>query len=211
MAITDLGPARPWRAAPLRVVDLTALWAGPLCTQALVRAGAEVTRVESAGRPDASRSGSPGLFAALDQGKAHVVVDLATGDGVAELRALLVEADVVVSASRPRALEQLGITATNLLANDDGPQVWTSITGHGRRSARVAFGDDAAVAGGLVAWEDGEPSFVGDALADPLAGLAAAAATLEALAAGRRALVDVSMAGVAATAGADAGVGAAQT
>jgi hypothetical protein len=63
---------------------------------------------------------------------------------------------------------------------------------------RVAFGDDAAAAGGLVVWHEGTPMFCADAVADPLAGVAAAGACVNALAAGGRWLLDVSMAGVAA-------------
>lgn len=78
--------------------------------------------------------------------------------------------------------------------------MWASITGYGRTKPgrdRVAFGDDAAVAAGLVAWDDG-PCFCSDAIADPASGLVAAAAIVEALAAGDRWLLDVSMGGVAA-------------
>ena len=84
---------------------------------------------------------------------------------------------MVIEGSRPRALEQLGIDARSIVRH--GPQVWVSITGHGRDGAntmRVGFGDDAAAAGGLVDWVDGTPHFVGDAVADPLAGLTAAMA-----------------------------------
>jgi hypothetical protein len=63
----------------------------------------------------------------------------------------------------------------------------------------VAFGDDAAVAGGLVVADPAGPCFCADAAADPAAGLVAAAACLDALAAGGCWLVDVSMAGVAAS------------
>jgi hypothetical protein len=60
----------------------------------------------------------------------------------------------------------------------------------------VAFGDDAAVAGGLVSWEaEHVPAFCGDAMADPVTGLSAAAAAFEALARGGGELLDVSMAG----------------
>lgn len=82
-----------------------------------------------------------------------------------------------------------------------GPRVWVSITGHGREAApeRVGFGDDAAVAGGLVV-DDGEgPCFVADAIADPLTGVAAAVAVARCLAEGGRWLVDASLAGVAAS------------
>jgi crotonobetainyl-CoA:carnitine CoA-transferase CaiB-like acyl-CoA transferase len=105
----------------------------------------------------------------------------------------------VIEASRPRALEQLGIQAGDEVRGG-GPQVWVSITGYGRTdpNARVAFGDDAAAGGGLVVWHDGVPMFCADAVADPITGLAAANACLDALAAGGRWLLDVSMAGVCA-------------
>jgi hypothetical protein len=62
----------------------------------------------------------------------------------------------------------------------------------------VAFGDDAAVAGGLVVWDHHGPCFCADAVADPTTGLVAAAAALAALGRGGRWLLDVAMAGVAA-------------
>lgn len=196
--VLDLG--RRAVEGPLRVLDLSALWAGPLCAQVLGRAGAEVTRVESLARPDTSRAGSPALYAHLNGDKAERSIDLATAAGIDGLRALIRSSDVVVESSRPRALEQLGIVAIDELQRDDGPAVWVSITGHGRSSPRVAFGDDAAAAGGLLDLLGDEPRFAGDALADPLAGLAAAASALEVLADGRSALVDVALARVAAAA-----------
>ena len=76
-----------------------------------------------------------------------------------------------------------------------------SITGYGRsgeHANRVAFGDDAAAAGGLVTWTDDGPLFCVDAVADPLTGLAAAGACLDALRSGGRRLLDISMAAVSA-------------
>lgn len=76
-----------------------------------------------------------------------------------------------------------------------------SITGYGRSGPaanRVAFGDDAAVAGGLVVWDEHGPCFCADAVADPAAGLAAAAGVLATWRAGGRWLVDVSLSGVGA-------------
>ncbi len=204
IAIEDHGPGseRTDGVGGLRVVDLSALWAGPLAAHLLGRAGAQVTKVESVRRPDASRTGRPELFHRLNGGKDHRAVDLDRPGGIEDLRTLIRGADVVVESSRPRALEQLGIVAADELARPGGPTVWVSITGHGRRSPRVAFGDDAAVAGGLVGWGDDGPAFVGDAVADPLAGLSAAAGALDLLAGGRRALVDVALASVAASAAA---------
>jgi crotonobetainyl-CoA:carnitine CoA-transferase CaiB-like acyl-CoA transferase len=80
--------------------------------------------------------------------------------------------------------------------------VWLRITGHGVAGDRanwVAFGDDAAVAGGLVGRSAAGPVFCADAVADPLTGLHAALAVVEALSRGGGDLVDVAMAAVAAT------------
>jgi len=189
-----LGDAPPLTRPP-RVVDLSSLWAGPLCSRILLQHGATVVKVESATRPDGARRGTPAFFEALNAGKELVTVDFPSG----ELRHLLQSADVVVEGSRPRALEQLGIDAAAVVAG--GPRLWLSITGHGRTGPQrdwVAFGDDAAVAGGLVEWHSGEPAFYGDAVADPLTGMAGAVAVTEALASGGRWLVDCNLAGVAA-------------
>jgi CoA-transferase family III len=188
---------RPLR--DLTVIDLSSLWAGPLCGNLLSLAGAEVVKVESTTRPDGSRAGPRRFFDVLNAGKRSVALDLAGADGWRILGRLLAAADVVIEGSRPRALEQRRIEARELVANA-GPRVWVSITGHGRAGAgrdRVAFGDDAAVAGGLVVADQAGPCFCADAAADPAAGLVAAAACLDALAVGGRWLVDVAMAGVA--------------
>ena len=64
---------------------------------------------------------------------------------------------------------------------------------------RVALGDDAAAAGGLVGWVDDGPVFIADAVADPLTGLVAAHAVVEAVRGGGRWLVDIALARVAST------------
>jgi crotonobetainyl-CoA:carnitine CoA-transferase CaiB-like acyl-CoA transferase len=115
-----------------------------------------------------------------------------------ELRDLISRADVVVEASRPRALAQFAIGADDFLTRDGGPVVWVAITGYGRADPRVAFGDDAAVAGGLVVYDSVGPCFCADAVADPLTGMVAADVCLAALASGERALLDIPLAGVAA-------------
>ena len=181
------------------MVNLASLWAGPLTGQLLHRLGAQVTKVESVGRPDGGRR-HPEFFDRLHAGADFVTLDWSTDAGCARLRELVESADVVIEGSRPRALEQLGIDARAVVRH--GPQVWVSITGHGREGAhamRVGFGDDAAAAGGLVDWIDGTPRFVGDAVADPLAGLTAAVAVVDALEAGGRVLLDVALSRVAAS------------
>lgn len=196
VALEHFGAARP--IGRLRVLDLSSLWAGPLCGSVLAALGAEVTKVESSARPDAGRRGSPGLDRLLNGHKARLSIDLGAPRGRSALVHLIRAADIVVESSRPRALEQLGIVAAEHLAEPGGPAVWVRITAHGPASARVGFGDDAAVAGGLVVEDAEGPWFCGDAIADPLSGLAAAAAALEAVVAAQRTLVDVALAGVAA-------------
>jgi CoA-transferase family III len=194
-------PSDPRPTADMTVVDLSSLWAGPLCGSLLGLAGARVVKVEATRRPDGSRSGPPDFFHLLNGAKLGVAIDLTDDEGWNVLRRLLARADVVIEGSRPRSLEQHGISARDLVATG-GPRVWVSITGHGRTGAgrdRVAFGDDAAVAGGLVVADGEGPCFCADAVADPVAGLAATAACLDALAVGGRWVLDVAMRGVAAS------------
>jgi crotonobetainyl-CoA:carnitine CoA-transferase CaiB-like acyl-CoA transferase len=74
-----------------------------------------------------------------------------------------------------------------------------SITAAGRAAERVGFGDDVAAGAGLVAWTDaGTPVFVGDAIADPLTGLAAAVLAMTAPGDGAGVLWDLAMADVVA-------------
>jgi crotonobetainyl-CoA:carnitine CoA-transferase CaiB-like acyl-CoA transferase len=170
------------------------MWAGPLCGQLLHRAGATVVKVESGARPDGTRAGPPAFFDWMNGGKLCCAIDF---DDHRRIRALLEAADVVIEASRPAALR-----SRNLAAADVAPRpgrVWVRITGHGAGQDWAAFGDDAAVAGGLVGRGADGPVFCGDAIADPLSGLQAALSVAESLARGGGEVVDVAMAAVAAT------------
>lgn len=189
--------------APPLVIDLSALWAGPLCTHLLALAGARVIKVESSSRPDGARRGPARFFDLMNGDKKSVALDLSTNDGVRILRALVERADIVVESSRPRALRQLGIVAEDIVSGRPG-RVWVAITGYGRETPMedwVAFGDDAAASAGLVVWPEatgGEPAFCGDAVADPLTGMHAALAALAHWHRGEGALLDVSLQRVAA-------------
>ena len=184
-------------AAPL-VVDLSSLWAGPLCTHLLQKLGAHVIKVESAQRPDGARRGNADFFAALNDGKESLVLDFANEDDLARLRALCERADIVVEASRPRALRQLGVEAERIV--DANPALtWLGISGYGRAEPManwVAFGDDAAVAAGLsrrIFEHCGEVVFCGDAVADPLTGLHAAVAAWHGWQSGGGRVLDLAM------------------
>lgn len=187
------------------VVDFSALWAGPLASRLLQIAGAEVVKVESRNRPDTMRVGNPGFFAALNDGKAELTLDLRDPAGRDALIALIRRADVVIEAARPRALRQLGIDAEALVREVPG-LVWATITGHGSAGEAanwIGFGDDCGVAGGLSAAlrnATGKIGFVGDAIADPLTGIFAARQIVEQRATGQGARLIFSMAGIVADA-----------
>jgi hypothetical protein len=207
-SVTVLGAPSHHRPSPPVVVDFSALWAGPLCAHLLGQAGARVVKVEDRVRPDAARWGDPVLFERLHRGHQSVTVDLGTPEGRATVHRLVDRADVVIEASRPRALHALGLSPVGFCAARPG-RTWVSITGYGRtgpRSNWVAFGDDAAAAGGLVAHPTGEePVFCADAIADPASGLYAATAALASISQGGGHLVDCSMVTAAAYANADDG------
>ena len=175
------------------VVDLSSLWAGPLCARLLGAVGARVIKVEHSGRLDGARRGPSRFFDLLHSGHESVVLDFRSRSGVAALSKILEAADVVLEASRPRALKQLGIDAE---AYSDAGTIWMAITAYGRdggHGMRVGFGDDVAAGAGLIGWSNGRPCPAGDALADPLAGVVAAAHVVEALADEEGRFLDLSM------------------
>ncbi|EQD32601.1 CoA-transferase family III, partial [mine drainage metagenome] len=100
--------------AGLRVLDLTTLLPGPLATLILVKAGADVIKVE---RPtgDEMRSYVPRFgpdavnFALLNRGKRSITVDLKSPEGKERVLALVQDADVLVEQFRPGVLQRLGL------------------------------------------------------------------------------------------------------
>jgi hypothetical protein len=154
-----------------------------------------VIKVESTTRPDGARAGAPAFFDLLNCGKESVSLDLTSTKGRQQLASLLSHADIVMEASRPRALAQMGIDANALVKSAPG-RVWVSITGYGRGEPEarwVAWGDDAAVAAGAFGGTLDAPVFCGDALADPLTGLHAGLATLAFWQGGGSVLLDLSL------------------
>jgi crotonobetainyl-CoA:carnitine CoA-transferase CaiB-like acyl-CoA transferase len=169
------------------------MWAGPLCANLLGLAGGRVVKVESATRPDGARSGSPSFFRLLHGGHESVVIPVAEPGGRDALRRLVSAADVVIDSSRPRAMDQLGIDPLDVVSSGT---TWVSLTAYGRGGSwpnRVGFGDDVAVAAGLVAGSNRAPLLCGDAAADPIAGLHAAVAAAYSLLSGRSHFIDVSL------------------
>ena len=142
-------------------------------------------------------AGPPAFFDWMNVGKLSYAADF---DAPAQIQHLLSAADVVIESSRPAALTRRGLGPHDVTLRDG--RVWLRITGHGAEGEYadwVAFGDDAAVSGGLVGTADDGPVFCGDAIADPLTGLHAALTVADSLARGGGELIEMSMAAVAAT------------
>ena len=209
----DDPPARPAPFSDLRVLDLTAFWAGPLTGHLLALLGAEVIHVESPQRPDGARlvGGVPQtedrywekgpIFAALNTDKKGLAVDLSDPRGVEVLHDLISTSDVVVENYTPRVLDQLGLGHERLLA--DQPELLVvrmpgfGLDGPWRDVAAFAFViEDAS---GLT-WLSGHPDLPPIepySLGDPNAGLHALFGLQLALEhrdrTGRGGLVEVSM------------------
>jgi hypothetical protein len=189
-------PGPPRSVEGLLVVDFSALWAGPLCAHLLGLAGAKVVKVETPHRPDGARRGNDGFYRLLHAGHRAVSLDPADSADRRALAALVAAADVVIEASRPRALAGFGLDAE---ASVSQGTIWVSITAGGRASPRIGFGDDVAAQAGLVAGDArGEPVFCGDAIADPLTGLVAAELAMSAPEHGKGRLFDLAMTAVVA-------------
>jgi hypothetical protein len=200
------GPVREGsRRGPPLVVDLSAIWAGPLIGHLLWLAGAEVVKVESLARPDLIRRDDPMTFDLINQGKASIVIDFHSATEKAALVDLIRRADFVIESSRPRALRHLGIDADALVREVPG-LVWLSVTGHGATGEAAnwaGIGNDCAVAGGLaraLAEVTGEVGYVGDAIADPLTGITGALEGWRAHLAGEACRIGLAMSAITARA-----------
>ena len=103
----------------IRVLDLSAFWAGPFATTYLADMGADVVKVESIQRPDGMRFAgavprerlwewSP-VFAGANPGKRDVTLRLDSAEGKALLERLIAGADVVIENYSPRVFENFGL------------------------------------------------------------------------------------------------------
>ncbi|QHE83935.1 CaiB/BaiF CoA transferase family protein [Hydrogenophaga sp. BPS33] len=119
------------RALPLagvRVLDLTRLLPGPLCTSHLARLGAEVIKIEDTGAGDYA---SPGVRRLTNAGKRSVRIDLKNPQGLAVLHRLCATAQVLVEGFRPGVMARLGV-GYGALAAINPALVYCSITGYGQ-------------------------------------------------------------------------------
>jgi crotonobetainyl-CoA:carnitine CoA-transferase CaiB-like acyl-CoA transferase len=210
----DEGPDRgdaPAESAlgPLRILDFSRVLAGPFATMLLADFGAEVTKVERPGGGDETRSWGPPYdergeatyFQSVNRNKESVVIDMSTEEGLAELRRLAREADVLVENFRPGLMASKGLDYEMLRA--ENPRlIYCSVTGFGSGGGAELPGYDLLIQalGGLMSVTGdpaGEPMKAGVALVDVLAGLFATVGILVALrareASGEGQLVEVDL------------------
>lgn len=131
--------ARPHGALNgIRVVDLSRVLAGPLCTQMLADHGADVIKVESpAGDetrtlgPPFNQDGDAAYFSAVNRGKRAVALDLASPQGQAALHRLLEDADVLVENFIPGTMARWGLDYDEVLRRRHPRLVYCAISGFG--------------------------------------------------------------------------------
>lgn len=123
--------------AGLRVLDLTKVLAGPLCTQYLGDLGADVIKIETCDGGDDTRSWPPlaggdgAVFLSANRNKRSIAVDLKTAAGRAVVMRLVDRADILVESYRKGAMERLGLGFEALRARN--PRlIYASISGFGR-------------------------------------------------------------------------------
>ena len=126
----------------IKVLDLTTLLPGPLATLYLCEAGADVLKIERPGGEDLRRyppflDGQSVLFEMLNRGKRFRELDLKSPEGLAELRALAGDADILVEQFRPGVMARLGLDAATLLDLNPG-LIMCSISGYGQSGPRAS-------------------------------------------------------------------------
>jgi crotonobetainyl-CoA:carnitine CoA-transferase CaiB-like acyl-CoA transferase len=197
----------------LRVLDLSRVLAGPLCTMVLGDLGAEVIKVERPGTGDDTRTWGPPWSAGADgreaayylscnRNKRSVTADLKTDEGRELVRGLALGADVLVENFAPGTMERLGLSYETLRAAN--PRlVCCTITGYGAdgpESGRPGYDFAVQARSGWMAITgepEGIPVKVGVAVVDVLTGQNAAIGILAALrerdASGRGQRLEVSL------------------
>src|SRR6478736_5536661 len=101
--------------AGLRVLDLSRFIAGPYCAMMLGDMGAEVVKIEPPGEGEYARRASPAVNGQslytfiVNRNKKSLAIDLRSEGGLAVLRGLIVQADVLVENFRPGTMEKMGL------------------------------------------------------------------------------------------------------
>jgi crotonobetainyl-CoA:carnitine CoA-transferase CaiB-like acyl-CoA transferase len=181
-------------AAPLagtRVLDLSTIVSGPLCTQILGDLGADVVKIESKLGDTARYLGGvrkadmTGFFVQFNRNKRSVVLDLKQAEAQAAVRRLAERADVLVENFRPAVMERLGL-GWERLARENPRLVYVSVNGFGSEGPdadQPAYDMVIQARGGFakLLGSEAAPKLISNLVADKTSGLTAAWATLAAL------------------------------
>jgi alpha-methylacyl-CoA racemase len=148
--------SQPKPLAGVRVLDLTRLLPGPMCTLFLADLGADVVKVEDARLGDYGRTMAPiqkqqaYFFNIVNRNKRSLKLDYGTPEGLEVLQRLAQSADVFIESFRPGVAEKLGFGYEALKAVNER-LVYCSLTGFGQTGPmRNVAGHDmnfAALAG----------------------------------------------------------------
>ncbi len=124
--------------AGVRVLDLSRVVAGPLCSQMLADHGADVIKVESRLGDETRHLGPPFIepgqaayFSALNRGKRSLELDLSKDDDRAVIQALLVQADVLIENFVPGTMEKWGLGYDEYLSKKFPQLIYCGISGFG--------------------------------------------------------------------------------
>ena len=177
--------------AGTRVLDLSTVVSGPLCTQILGDLGADVVKIESPAGDTARYLGGArkaemtGFFVQWNRNKRSVVLDLKKEPARAAVRRLAERADVLVENFRPAVMERLGL-GWEALGRANPRLVYVSINGFGSSgpdSDQPAYDMVIQARGGFakLLGSDAAPKLISNLIADKTSGLTAAWATLAAL------------------------------
>jgi crotonobetainyl-CoA:carnitine CoA-transferase CaiB-like acyl-CoA transferase len=176
----------------LRVLDLSRVLAGPVCSMMLGDLGADVIKVERPAVGDETRGWGPpfdpdgesAYFLSVNRNKKSISADLSAAADRRLIETLMADADVVLENFLGGALARLGLDAEELL--DRNPSlIWCTISGFGPDSARPGYDFVIQAECGWMAVtgeRDESPMKSGIALADVVAGKDAAIAILAAVA-----------------------------
>jgi alpha-methylacyl-CoA racemase len=166
----------------VRVLDLTRLLPGAVCTLMLADMGADVVKIESLDGGDYARALTPEYFAASNRNKRSIALNLKHVDGVAAFKRLVEKADVVVESYRPGVMARLGCDYLVLRALN--PRlVYCAMSGYGQTgpSADASGHDMNYVAQSGVLGAMSNPQALGAQVADVGGAYAAVAGILAAL------------------------------
>ncbi|WP_345472869.1 CoA transferase [Glutamicibacter ectropisis] len=176
----------------IKVIDLSRILAGPLCTMTLGDFGAQVLKVESpAGDetrgwiPPVTAHGVSTYYWSVNRNKESIIADFTNADHLTRLQELIQDADVLVENFRPGVLSKFGMDYESL-KRQNPRLIYCSISGFGEQQGAELPGFDLLVqaVGGLMSITgepEGTPSKVGVALVDVLAAQNAVAGILLAL------------------------------